>query len=287
MAVSAMRIAEPETQLPTPEICFDRVKARLKAQLGPDTWNNLNLTTNLKLVSHADGIVTLSVATDSVRRLLKTMVLDTGLLLSYWQAQDPDVLRTEIVDRSIPRGAFEPVVRRPLSSLERPDLSGASKRGRPANVTVTTAPAETPVNDTPPPVDLSPVDDTVVVDLPMQAHNEKERPTNPLMRAIVDVICERQEVWYAPGSLLKGGILPTESQRYLVWMLMTFGPSDKTLSETVGEIFGPDRPHMVKAGESTALKVSERHAATLHVTDDLRQRFYKRLHELMNHTMKV
>ena len=80
---------------------FERVSARLKAQVGPDVF--ASWFGRLKLHSVSKSVVRLSVPTTFLKSWINNRYLD--LIASLFQQEDPEILKVEIVVRSAQRGA--------------------------------------------------------------------------------------------------------------------------------------------------------------------------------------
>lgn len=93
---------------------FDRVSARLKAQVGPDVF--ASWFGRLKLHSVSKSVVRLSVPTTFLKSWINNRYLE--LITSLFQQEDAEILKVEIVVRSATRGP------RPAGSAELPLSSG-------------------------------------------------------------------------------------------------------------------------------------------------------------------
>ncbi len=80
---------------------FERVSARLKAQVGPDVF--ASWFGRLKLHSTSKSVVRLSVPTTFLKSWINNRYLD--LITGLFQQEDPEILKVEIVVRSALRGA--------------------------------------------------------------------------------------------------------------------------------------------------------------------------------------
>ena len=80
---------------------FERVSARLKAQVGPDVF--ASWFGRLKLHSVSKSVVRLSVPTTFLKSWINNRYLD--LITSLVQQEDPEVLKVEILVRTATRGA--------------------------------------------------------------------------------------------------------------------------------------------------------------------------------------
>lgn len=81
------------------EVLFERVSARLKAQVGPDVF--ASWFGRLKLHSTSKSIVRLSVPTTFLKSWINNRYLD--LITTLFQAEDSDILKVEILVRSASR----------------------------------------------------------------------------------------------------------------------------------------------------------------------------------------
>jgi chromosomal replication initiator protein len=80
---------------------FDRVSARLKAQVGPDVY--ASWFGRLKLHSVSKSVVRLSVPTTFLKSWINNRYLD--LITSLFQQEDAEILKVEILVRTATRGA--------------------------------------------------------------------------------------------------------------------------------------------------------------------------------------
>ena len=80
---------------------FERVRSRLKAQVGPEIF--ASWFGRLKLHSVSKSVVRLSVPTTFLKSWIQNRYLD--ILASLFQAEDPGILKVEILVRSATRGA--------------------------------------------------------------------------------------------------------------------------------------------------------------------------------------
>jgi chromosomal replication initiator protein len=88
-------------------VLFERVSARLKAQVGPDVY--ASWFARLKLHSHSKSVVRLTVPTTFLKSWINNRYLD--LITSLFQAEDAEILKVEILVRTATRhGAKAPVV---------------------------------------------------------------------------------------------------------------------------------------------------------------------------------
>jgi chromosomal replication initiator protein len=96
-------------------VLFERVSARLKAQVGPDVY--ASWFARLKLHSHSKSVVRLTVPTTFLKSWINNRYLD--LITSLFQAEDADILKVEILVRTATRnGAKAPGVDEQTSSVE-------------------------------------------------------------------------------------------------------------------------------------------------------------------------
>lgn len=87
-------------------VLFDRVSARLKAQVGPDVY--ASWFARLKLHSVSKSVVRLTVPTTFLKSWINNRYLD--LITSLFQAEDPEVLKVEILVRTATRSTRVPAV---------------------------------------------------------------------------------------------------------------------------------------------------------------------------------
>ena len=80
---------------------FERVSARLKAQVGPDVF--ASWFGRLKLHSVSKSVVRLSVPTTFLKSWINNRYLD--LITSLFQQEDGEILKVEILVRTATRGA--------------------------------------------------------------------------------------------------------------------------------------------------------------------------------------
>jgi chromosomal replication initiator protein len=96
-------------------VLFERVSARLKAQVGPDVY--ASWFARLKLHSHSKSVVRLTVPTTFLKSWINNRYLD--LITSLFQAEDAEILKVEILVRTATRnGAKAPGVDEQTSSVE-------------------------------------------------------------------------------------------------------------------------------------------------------------------------
>ncbi len=81
-------------------ILFERVSARLKAQVGPDVY--ASWFARLKLHSVSKSVVRLTVPTTFLKSWINNRYLD--LITSLFQAEDSEILKVEILVRTATRG---------------------------------------------------------------------------------------------------------------------------------------------------------------------------------------
>jgi len=94
---------------------FERVKAQLRGRLGKEVFTSW--FERIKLVDATTSVVRLSVPTTFLRSWINSHYL--GLILEFWKADQPSVLRVEILVRSAARHAV----------LEREAETGGGERG--------------------------------------------------------------------------------------------------------------------------------------------------------------
>jgi chromosomal replication initiator protein len=117
------------------EKLFDRVRTQLKARIGADVYSSW--FGRMKLADASKGVIRLSVPTAFLRAWINNHYLD--LIGELWRAEDPELLKVEIVVRSATRSVrAEPEppaqVRKPPRSAQTALSSGtvpASKQDRP------------------------------------------------------------------------------------------------------------------------------------------------------------
>ena len=80
---------------------FERVSARLKAQVGPDVY--ASWFGRLKVHSQSKSVVRLSVPTTFLKSWINNRYLD--LITSLFQQEDAEILKVEILVRTATRGA--------------------------------------------------------------------------------------------------------------------------------------------------------------------------------------
>ena len=84
-------------------ILFERVSARLKAQVGPDVY--ASWFARLKLHSVSKSVVRLTVPTTFLKSWINNRYLD--LITSLFQAEDAEILKVEILVRTATRGGVK------------------------------------------------------------------------------------------------------------------------------------------------------------------------------------
>lgn len=138
-------------------VLFERVSARLKAQVGPDVY--ASWFARLKLHSHSKSVVRLTVPTTFLKSWINNRYLD--LITSLFQAEDPEVLKVEILVRTATRSvrptqgeeqsaiaaapAQQPAQRRPAPQQAGHVAAAAVQTARPA----APAPAASPLFGSP------------------------------------------------------------------------------------------------------------------------------------------
>ncbi len=110
-------------------VLFDRVSARLKAQVGPDVY--ASWFARLKLHSVSKSVVRLTVPTTFLKSWINNRYLD--LITSLFQAEDAEILKVEILVRtatrtSRPAAAEEQVASAPAPA---PSTPAAPRRNQP------------------------------------------------------------------------------------------------------------------------------------------------------------
>ncbi|MGO4565277.1 chromosomal replication initiator protein DnaA [Rhizobium sp. 2YAF20] len=96
-------------------VLFERVSARLKAQVGPDVY--ASWFARLKLHSHSKSVVRLTVPTTFLKSWINNRYLD--LITSLFQAEDAEILKVEILVRTATRnGTKAPGMDEQTSSVE-------------------------------------------------------------------------------------------------------------------------------------------------------------------------
>ncbi len=117
--------AASETSVQTQTVLFERVSARLKAQVGPDVY--ASWFARLKLHSISKSVVRLTVPTTFLKSWINNRYLD--LITSLFQAEDQAVLKVEILVRTATR------TNRPVVAED-----GQSHATQPAQTSQTAAP---------------------------------------------------------------------------------------------------------------------------------------------------
>jgi len=105
---------------------FERFSARLRAQVGPDVF--ASWFGRLKLHSLSKSVVRLSVPTTFLKSWINNRYLD--LITSIFQAENPGILKVEILVRSASRNVRAPVV----EDRAEPALAPAQKRQMPQSI---------------------------------------------------------------------------------------------------------------------------------------------------------
>jgi chromosomal replication initiator protein len=106
---------------------FERFSARLRAQVGPDVY--ASWFGRLKLHSASKSVMRLSVPTTFLKSWINNRYLD--LITTILQAEDPDLLKVEILVRSATRNARAPAVDERVVVADAPS---AAKRSAPQTV---------------------------------------------------------------------------------------------------------------------------------------------------------
>ncbi|MBP2442654.1 chromosomal replication initiator protein [Rhizobium leguminosarum] len=105
-------------------ILFERVSARLKAQVGPDVY--ASWFARLKLHSVSKSVVRLSVPTTFLKSWINNRYLD--LITGLFQAEDPEILKIEVLVRTATRSGTKA-----LDEAAQPEPVAAPQARRPAN----------------------------------------------------------------------------------------------------------------------------------------------------------
>ncbi|MDM9619333.1 chromosomal replication initiator protein DnaA [Rhizobium sp. S96] len=125
-------------------ILFERVSARLKAQVGPDVY--ASWFARLKLHSVSKSVVRLTVPTTFLKSWINNRYLD--LITSLFQAEDAEILKVEILVRTAARGTAKPadeaVAQEPASSVSQIRRPVAQQAGQVVQNTVAAAAAARP-----------------------------------------------------------------------------------------------------------------------------------------------
>ncbi|KQV44608.1 MULTISPECIES: chromosomal replication initiator protein DnaA [unclassified Rhizobium] len=106
---------------------FDRVSARLKAQVGPDVF--ASWFGRLKLHSVSKSVVRLSVPTTFLKSWINNRYLD--LITSLFQQEDAEILKVEILVRTATRGA-RPGVSEEATASPQVEVASPGQNRRPA-----------------------------------------------------------------------------------------------------------------------------------------------------------
>jgi chromosomal replication initiator protein len=106
-------------------ILFERVSARLKAQVGPDVY--ASWFARLKLHSVSKSVVRLTVPTTFLKSWINNRYLD--LITSLFQAEDAEILKVEILVRTATRAGVKPCVD---EQAVVPDTAAVAQTRRPA-----------------------------------------------------------------------------------------------------------------------------------------------------------
>ncbi|MGO8656087.1 DnaA N-terminal domain-containing protein, partial [Rhizobium ruizarguesonis] len=86
-------------------VLFERVSARLKAQVGQDVY--ASWFARLKLHSVSKSVVRLSVPTTFLKSWINNRYLD--LITGLFQAEDPEILKIEVLVRTATRHGMKPL----------------------------------------------------------------------------------------------------------------------------------------------------------------------------------
>jgi chromosomal replication initiator protein len=109
---------------------FERVKVQLKARLGSDVYSSW--FARMKLTDASRGVVRLSVPTAFLKSWINGHYLD--LLTEIWRAEDPDLLKVDVIVRNATR-AGKPSVQAEAAARPTPRVS-------PSTLSTSTAPVE-------------------------------------------------------------------------------------------------------------------------------------------------
>lgn len=120
---------------------FERFSLRLKAQVGPDVY--ASWFGRLKLHSASKSVVRLTVPTTFLKSWINNRYLD--LISSIFQAEDPSILKVEIMVRSASRTARGPVVEERQLSVD-PAQSASTRKSGPQTVGQIAATQAAPVS---------------------------------------------------------------------------------------------------------------------------------------------
>ena len=124
-------------------ILFERVSARLKAQVGPDVY--ASWFARLKLHSVSKSVVRLTVPTTFLKSWINNRYLD--MITGIFQAEDAEILKVEILVRTATRAAKpaeETVTQEPASLVSQARRPVAQQAGHIAQQTVSAAAAARP-----------------------------------------------------------------------------------------------------------------------------------------------
>ncbi len=102
-------------------VLFERVSARLRAQVGPDVY--ASWFARLKLHSVSKSVVRLTVPTTFLKSWINNRYLD--LITGLFQAEDTEILKVEILVRTATRGAIKPV-----EDVVVPEVASAAPQAR-------------------------------------------------------------------------------------------------------------------------------------------------------------
>lgn len=253
MAVVALNLKSPDVAAPARSFdsILNSVKSRLQAKLGSDIYVLLNLQGNIRLKDVTHGVVTLTVATPSIRQQLMSFVGDNGDLLAMWKAEDPTARKVVVEVRSAVRATK-------VTAADSATVISMVKRAAPP---VSGSTASLPA-------------------LPPRAYDELPWPTDLRIRAVADAICAVFFLRYSHSSLLKQGTVATLPQRIAAYMLMTH-VTDRTFAEAVGTFFGHAKPYLLRAGQHVAEQKNAGMPDTIATIRKVEQAFQARLAELM------
>ncbi|MFC0481596.1 chromosomal replication initiator protein DnaA [Gellertiella hungarica] len=105
-------------------VLFERVSARLKAQVGPDVY--ASWFARLKLHSLSKSVVRLTVPTTFLKSWINNRYLD--LITSLFQAEDPEILKVEILVRTATRSARPAMAEEQAAAAPAPAAQPAPRR---------------------------------------------------------------------------------------------------------------------------------------------------------------
>ncbi|KQV84184.1 chromosomal replication initiator protein DnaA [Rhizobium sp. Root1220] len=125
-------------------VLFDRVSARLRAQVGPDVY--ASWFARLKLHSVSKSVVRLTVPTTFLKSWINNRYLD--LITGLFQAEDSEILKVEIMVRTATRSVAKPteetVLQTPASTVSNMRRPTAQQAGQLTQQAVSAAAAARP-----------------------------------------------------------------------------------------------------------------------------------------------